>query len=217
VPIFFQRMNARCIGVCCALATAALLVSESAAAQSTIRRPGDHPDYSVELEPRLLFAPFDPPGERDGSGLGFGLHLTIPIVRNGFIQTINNSVGIGFGVDWVHYDGSDVTLGYCSHYAYIANQTGKVCTEVGGHVGGPSNYFYFPLVMQWNFWLSDDFSVFGEPGFSIYYEKAEYESRSHVGADPILEAGGRWHFARWAALTLRMGYPVLSLGVSMLL
>jgi hypothetical protein len=32
----------------------------------------------------------------------------------------------------------------------------------------------------------------------------------------VFYAGGRWHFADYAALTLRVGYPTFSAGVSFL-
>jgi hypothetical protein len=191
-------------------------VGGPAFAQSTIRQPNAHPDYVAELEPHLTFGIFEPPGRPTGTGIGAGVRLTIPVVRNGFIPTINNSVGISFGIDWVHYDGGDgLTLGYCAERVPGPGNT-TVCTAVTGPLGGPSNYLYLPGAMQWNFWLSDKFSVFGEPGLAFYYEKARFESSGTVGAVPLVAVGGRWHFLRLATLTLRLGYPTMSLGVSMI-
>ena len=34
--------------------------------------------------------------------------------------------------------------------------------------GDTASYLVFPVVMQWNFWLSQNWSVFGEPGLVIY-------------------------------------------------
>ena len=74
-------------------------------AQSSIRVPGQRPAYSFELEPHLLFAPFDSPDDPSGEGYGLGLRGTIEIAPEGFIPKLNDSVGIGFGLDWIHYDG----------------------------------------------------------------------------------------------------------------
>ena len=193
------------------------VLSRPAHAQSTIRNPGVHPDYVVEIEPHALFAPFDPPGNTIGTGLGAGLRLTIPIVKNGFIGTINNSVGISFGFDWLHYSsGHDVAVGPCARWIAGPNNT-LICAQVAGPDGGPANYVFLPVAMQWNFWLHEKFSVFGEPGLVVYYRKAKYESDGNVGLAPMFDIGGRWHFADKAALTLRFGYPTFSLGVSFLL
>ncbi len=195
----------------------ATILSRPARAQSTIRNPGTHPNYAVELEPHALLGPFDPPGATIGTGLGAGLRATIPIVKNGFIETINNSVGISFGFDWLHYSsGHDVAVGPCARYIIGPNNT-LICAQVAGPYGGPANYVYFPVALQWNFWLHEKFSAFGEPGFVVYYRKAQYEPNSNVGLAPLFDVGGRWHFSDVAALTFRFGYPAFSLGVSFFL
>jgi hypothetical protein len=198
-------------------ALAALSIGGQALAQSTIRQPNAHTEYAVEVEPHLTFGLFEPPGAPTGLGIGAGLRATIPIVRNGFVPNINNSVGISFGMDWVHYDSGDdqQTIGYCAARVPGPGNT-TVCTAIGSPGWGPSNYLYFPAAMQWNFWITDQFSAFGEPGLAIYYEKARYEPSGHVGARPLFALGGRWHFLRRGMLTLRVGYPVMSLGVSVL-
>lgn len=199
-----------------ACALCVLTIGGNALAQSTIRQPNAHPDYAVELEPHVAFGVFDPPGWPTGAGIGAGLRATIPVLRNGFVPSINNSVGISFGLDWVHYYGADQqAFGGCAAWAVGPGNT-RVCTAVDGPASGTSNYLYFPAAMQWNFWLSDQFSVFGEPGVAIYYAKARDEASGNVGAVPVFAVGGRWHFLRRGMLTLRVGYPVMSLGVSML-
>jgi hypothetical protein len=59
-----------------------------------IKLPGDHPRYSFEAEPQLLLGWNE---LKDGPGVGF--RAVIPIIDNGFVSSINNSVGIGFGFD----------------------------------------------------------------------------------------------------------------------
>src|SRR5690606_37968201 len=68
-----------------------------------INRPGSHPNYVFEAEPHLLIGALPAPGPARGTGVGLGLRGTVEIVDNGFIGNINNTVGVGFGADWVHY------------------------------------------------------------------------------------------------------------------
>ena len=195
----------------------AALSSSPAFAQSTIRNPGAHPNYVVELEPHALVGPMDPPGNTRGTGLGAGLRVTIPIVQNGFIQTINNSVGISFGLDWLHYGaGREVSVGPCGRWI-AAPGNERICVQVANPYGAPANYVFLPAALQWNFWLHRRFSAFGEPGFVIYHRKATYEPEGEFGLAPLFQVGGRWHFADVAALTFRFGYPTFSLGISFLL
>jgi hypothetical protein len=135
---------------------------------STIKLPGQHPDYIFEAEPHAIVAPFD----KFAPGVGF--RGSIEIVDNGFIRTINNTVAIGVGADW------------------------------------SQDHFRVPLVMQWNFWLSRNWSVFGEPGGLIDIGKK-------VKPHPAFYAGGRFHFTDTITLTMRIGHPTASVGVSFLL
>lgn len=177
------------------LAAIALLVSlTEAAAQSVIRRPGDHPNYAFEAEPHFALQPYG----HDGFGPGF--RGTFEIVDNGFVSSINNTVGFGFGIDWL-FHGDD------------CNGRGN-CDEDHDEV-------VIPLVLQWNFWLHEQWSVFGEPGVALWFHS--HRDNSDVSVDPFLFfAGGRFHFNDSVALTLRLGAPVLhdspiSFGVSFLL
>ena len=164
-----------------------------------IKNPGDHSRYVFEAEPHLLVGWADPPGIASGAGIGLGFRGTVVLVNNGFVSSINNSIGIGFGADWVHY----------SH-------RNDYCT--GGPNGGcysdsqSVNNLWFPVVMQWNFFLSRQWSVFGEPGLAIRY--TGFQNGHDVQVDPAFFAGGRWHFSDSMTLTMRLGYPTISVGVS---
>src|SRR5216683_8083209 len=79
---------------CVALVGSVLVARSARAEQAIIKQPGEHPHYFFEAEPHVLLGWRD---FRDGPGLGF--RGTIPIVFNGFVSSINNSVGIGFGFD----------------------------------------------------------------------------------------------------------------------
>jgi hypothetical protein len=191
-----------------AAALAVLLTPALCAAQSTIRRPGDRTQYRFEAEPHLLAGVIDPPGWAGGDGFGLGFRGTVEVARNAFVPKINNSVGIGFGADWVHYPYGDYR-GRCT--AWTSDPAGtRVCTEVDG--AHNREYLYLPVVLQWNFWLSRQWSVFAEPGFSPYFHGG------HLDFDPfVFYAGGRFQFADRVTLTMRIGYPTFSFGVSFLL
>ena len=183
-------------------------VSTTADAQSIIKNPGDHPDYKVEIEPHLDFG-WANRGYASGA-FGAGARFSIPIVQNGFISTINNSVAISFGLDYLRYNG-------CYYRGFNNNFD---CS---------AGFINIPVAMQWNFWLTPRWSVFGEPGLYIYHGffedicgndprfKGACYAPSTTGVDFLFAAGGRFHFNDSVALTLRVGYPTLSFGVSFLL
>ena len=115
--------------------------------RSIIRNPGDHPKYVFEAEPHLLLG-YAGPFEPDGSP-GVGFRGTVNIT-DGFVKTINNSVGIGFGLDI-----------------------------------GTNGNILVPIVMQWNFWLSTHWSVFGEPGFAVGIGTAQQRLARVLRGRPI--------------------------------
>jgi hypothetical protein len=145
------------------------------AEEAIIKQPGDHPRYIFEAEPHFLVG-FAGPFKEQGH-IGAGFRGTFVIVQNGFIKTINNSVGISFGAD-----------------LFVGKET-----------------FFIPVAMQWNFWLSTHWSVFGEPG--VGFALKNYAAKADV-VHPILMAGGRFHFSDKVSLTMRIGYPAVSIGVS---
>ena len=121
-----------------------------------IKRPGARTRYMFEAEPHLLLGFIDPPGRDVDSDFGFGpgFRGTVEIVKNGFVGSINNSVGIGFGLDWVL-----VLRG-----AGLRRAQGRLdfnCEDED------VSYFWIPVVLQWNFWISRQWSVFGEPGVAF--------------------------------------------------
>jgi hypothetical protein len=208
-----QTLKARRSGRLTAAATCAALTlgwAEVASAQSTILRPGDRPAYTVELEPHLAVAPLEPPGTGTGSGVGVGFRGTIEIVPDGFIPRLNDSIGLGIGFDGLRYPGTGEVSGRCARFEPGPLGT-RVCVEVDGY-GGDSDYLFHEVVMQWNFWLHDRWSVFGEPGLAVYVLDG-----GDLGLAPVFQAGGRFHFSDRLTLTLRLGYPAFSLGVSFLL
>jgi len=169
------------------------LAGTRAHAQSIIKHPGDHPRYSFEAEPHFALAPFRT------EGFGPGFRGTFVVLDNGFVSSINNSIGIVVGLDWLFYD---------QHCA----GNPRVCVERGDVL--------IPVVMQWNFWLHPHWSVFGEPG--VVFHIRNHDTKDFDFAPFTIYGGGRYHFNDSIALTLRLGAPVffdnvISVGVSFLL
>ena len=205
-------MRNRSFAVPLATVLAAFAYAGPAMGDDTIRRPGDHPNYAVEIEPHALWG-WTQYRNTGNDGFGLGARFSIPIVQNGFIPTINNSVAISFGVDWLHYAES------C--FYYFGPGANSPC------YGGDANYLFFPVALQWNFFVARQWSVFGEPGLVIYHGFFNYcpsnvppntvcNNPSDTGVDFAFYVGGRWHFSDHASLTMRIGYPTFSVGVSFL-
>jgi hypothetical protein len=192
------------------LALTAFCFSQGARAQSTIKHPGERPHYVFEAEPHIDLGLFDPPGFGAGTGIGFGFRGSVQLLENGFIPKLNNSIAIGFGADYLRYDGWEGPRGACEHF--VTGPSGIPICVRASHSVDHVNYFYLPVVMQWNFWLHRRWSVFGEPGLALHFEDGELE------LDPfVFYAGGRYHLSDRITLTLRVGYPTFSFGASFLL
>jgi hypothetical protein len=211
-------MIARSLAVTAALGIGALVPS-AAHADDTIHRPGDHPHYVVELEPHGLVGWAAQWGD---TGVGIGGRISVNLTHDGLIRKINNSVAIGFGLDWVHYSATG-----CSYDPRFPND----CYGNGYYAS--ADFFQFPVVMQWNFYVARHWSVFGEPGIYVYHGVYNSPNQpcngpglpacgsygdyygSETGIGPAFWAGARYHFNDTVALTMRLGYPeLLTIGVS---
>ncbi len=186
--------NIKALAFCIpAVVAIAATATSPARAESIISTPGAHPLYHVELEPHVAFG-WD--GIYGLNGFGLGGRASIPIVNNGFVTTINNNVAIGFGADLIKYIG-------------CANG------------GCDATVLMLPAALQWNFYLAPEWSVFGEPGVALFYgtygrcEAGRSCSSDVLSVRPTIAAGGRYHFPnKKFALTLRVGYPETTFGVS---
>jgi hypothetical protein len=187
---------------------AVLLLSGAAAAQ--IKEPGQHPMYSAELEPHLLFQYGD--RATGDQGLGFGLRATIPFMHNGPVPSINNNFGLSFGADVAFFGGDEI----CRRRGvqFFAED----CSAWN---------LWFPATAQWNFFLTPVISVFGELGLAIQHQRWSFQgscgdgpcsaSEANTDIEPTAFVGGRFLvFSRRAGLTVRLGWPYLSVGATML-
>ena len=181
------------------------------AADAQIRSPNHHPQYAVELDPHLVLQWTNQPFWND-DGVGVGIRLSIPVLANGPIPSINNNLAIGFGLDWAHFDG-------CGPY-------GDVCG---------SDSFIFPLVVQWNFFITNWLSLFPELGIAIEHARLGWEGAiparcvrvngvdvcrsgaSHTYVELALWLGARFAISNNIAFTLRLGTPSILIGVAFLL
>ncbi len=205
------------IALFAALLAAPLLVSTPALSQSVIKRPGDHPDYSVELEPHFVLQWSNRFGGSEGIGPGF--RANIPFLDNGPVPSINNNMAISFGLDvtfgdndcrwwWNRYDRN----------SWLA-QANCSTTE-----------FWAPVTVQWNFFLTKMISVFGEPGLAIVHRRWDWEwwcgapdgaiceyDDTDTGVDFVFWAGGRFMFSETFGATVRLGHPSLTVGINFLM
>lgn len=200
------------------LMTAALVLSFASLSQAQIKSPGSHVRYDAELEPHGLIVWDGPVGLNDGFGLG--LRASIPLFHNGPIKKINNNMAIGFGLDFSFYDNP---CGGVWRYRY----RGDVIV-LGRGVDCSAWSIWLPVVLQWNFYVTDLITVFGEPGFAISHTRVSWDgcldnnvlcdgSDSETNFHPfVLFGGAKFMFGRSVGLTVRIGYPYLSVGASFL-
>ncbi len=97
---------------------------------------------------------------------------------------------------------------------FIKTLNNSVGVTFGGDFFFRDTTLFLPVAMQWTFWLSTHWSVFGEPG--VAFALRDFDTKGDV-FHPLLMAGGRFHFNDVVALTLRAGYPAMSVGVSFFL
>jgi hypothetical protein len=203
----------RTLAAALAVVGLALAAARPAAADVSVIRSTRTPiGYAAEIEPHLVIGSA-PPDRGASSNAGIGLRASVVLAPDGFIRGLNDSIAIGFGLDFGHYADAYGFYGYrdqCVHFEPGPAGT-SVCTDVTSN-GGSYNYVFAPVVMQWNFWFTDRFSAFGEPGIAFY----------HLGnygfaATGAFYVGGRMRLADRITLTARIGYPTLAIGVSFMM
>ncbi len=118
-----------------------------------------------------------------GNGVAFGGRLGVPLVHNGFVSTINNSVYLSVGADLYNADHGNNTRGFA--------------------VGAP-------IALQWNFYFTDEWSAFMEAGVNLYFDASDRSPGYNWGIGAI---GGRYKFSDTVAVQLRLGSPYSAIGI----
>lgn len=190
------------------------LFAGSAQAQTIIKNGSASHDHSLEIDLHGVLTPFSPPQGSASVGVGAGALFGINLAPQGFLPQVNDSVALGVGFDFVYYTGSNAVASECVEW--VGSGPSRICVRTR-QSGGGGNYFYVPTVMQWNFYITKSFSVFGEPGLGLYLWNSSFDRSLNFGATPIFNAGGRWHFAEKMSLSFRVGYPYTTVGITFFL
>jgi hypothetical protein len=193
---------------CTGVAFGALSALVATTAHAQIKEPGAHPKYTVELEPHFLVQ-WEYTDWNNSDGIGVGGRVSIPVIDNGPITTINNSLAVGIGFDWAHFDDN------CYGDFHVPTPAGYSCS---------ANHFWVPAVAQWNFWFTPVVSAFAELGFAIHHASFDVGcpplggpycvSDSYTRVRPVFLVGPRFTLTNSFAITLRLGIPYLSIGGS---
>lgn len=158
-----------------------------------------HPKYGAEMELHGTVAAFD----KFFVGLGAGARLSFPVWANTPFKGIDNDLGFGVGFDAVRYG------------AYKPKDPREPTLTVAS--------YYIPVYLQWNVWLGARASFFLEP--TLLYRFATYVDNCDKTALPCAKEtrfmpsgslGLRFRIAEHVAGTLRVGWPMATLGASWL-
>lgn len=175
------------------LLIAASVASIPAKADTIVKQPNNHLDYRVELEP----------------------HLSVLIFRRGLAHWRGSKGAEYFGVPGI--GGGFRASIELADPAFIPSLNNTIALSFGIDVAScevcsADATLLFPLALQWNFFIVEAFDAFGEIGPTIRTDGFE-----DVLPDLNVAAGGRLHFTDAITFTFRVGYPMVTAGVSFLL
>jgi hypothetical protein len=177
-----------------ALAIPALASEARADGEVTMQTLPEPTAYPWEIEPHLTFGPGNVYGN---AGYGAGLRVGFPFAE-GHLGRLPQNLAFNFGGDLIHYDN-----------CYFGNYCG-------------ANYLLVPAAAQWNVAIARPVTLFLEAGVFLYKGWFSGCAPGDVGCSPpsdfgllpTLAFGGRIHLSENVALTMRLGYPTTTLGVS---
>ncbi len=128
-----------------------------------------------------------------GPALAVGFRVNIPLVANGFLPNLNNSIHLSVGAD-----------------LYWGRYVDQGAKERG--VG-----FGVPVAFHWEFYFAPTLSAFAEVGLNIYFPPAWVGGGDLVddaGGWFLAQVGGRWMFGEHAGLVVRLGTPYTVAGMA---
>jgi hypothetical protein len=163
-----------------ALASLLLLTCSTFARAWILLEPGNHLNQA-EVELHTIFGWGEP---------GAGFRVGIPILNQGLLPGVNNSVAVSFGADVLRWPQPDF-----------------------GGLG-----VAVPVMLQWNFFLAQNWTVFGEGGaaFQNWPDNRVTGDLHTFSVWPSVSTGIRYYInpGNYPALAMRVGYPsLMSLGV----
>lgn len=160
------------------------------AEESILKKPDEHPDAFAEL---------------DVHGVAAYSAGPLLIGRNG-------SVGFGPGVranlrilknGFIPSLNNSIAISFGADLAFAIDNSVRLLT---------------PIALQWNFWLTQHWSVFGEPGIVIEFPMSTPNSNAEpIYVAPSLDVGGRYNFNDHITFTVRLGYPTSTIGATFFL
>ncbi len=134
-----------------------------------------------------------------GLGLATGVRLGIPLVKNGFISTLNNAVYLTVGAD----------------FYYIRYNPG------GGRGNRYGPGFGFPVGLHWEFYFNEKLSAFAEVGANVFLGPWLFDGDAnnrfghYPGAWIMFAVGGKFWINDHFALMARLGTPYAAVGMSL--
>ncbi len=218
-PTLRNRQAGRVVAV---FAAVSLVFLSASPADAQIKRPGSHIKYGVEIEPHLVYQWAHESGLDEGFGLGF--RASVPIIEDGPIKKINDSMAISFGIDWTRFEDP------CGSYWWRGPRPAPNDRDYYyWNEDCKATQLWFPVVLQWNFWLTETISVFGEPGLAFQHVRWNYyfpcnspdgwceEDDTDTDLEPVFWGGARFLLSDSIAITLRIGEPSFTAGASFFL
>ena len=127
-----------------------------------------------------------------GPGLAAGLRVGLPLMKNGFVPSINNAIYLHLGADFYYARYLDANLD----------------AHGGAGIG-------IPIALHWEFYFDARWSAYAELGVSIYIPPSFVAGGDFVdrlGGWIIGAVGGKWHASDRFALMLTLGTPYTVFG-----
>lgn len=75
-------------------------------------------------------------------------------------------------------------------------------------IGDNHSWVAVPVVMQWNFYLEREWSIFPELGLAFLFGKHHKKGNDSLALDLAIAFGGRYHFNDRNSLVMRLGWPI---------